>query len=152
MTITVAPLETLKQSIGEERVSEWLEINQERINLFADCTDDHNIIHVDPERAASGPFGGTVAHGFLTLSLLSRLAATVMWLPEGVKDVLNYGLNRVRFIKPVPTGSRIRSVMKLAAVEEREKGKILIVINHTVVIEGSDKPVLTAEWLSLCLT
>ncbi len=152
MALTVLPLAKLKECAGEERTSDWLEITQEMINGFADCTGDHNFIHVDPERAKTGPFGGTVAHGFLTLSLLSRLAATAIWLPEGVKDVLNYGLNRVRFIRPVPSGSRIRSVMKLAGVEEREHGRVLITIHHTLLVEGSDMPALTAEWLSLCLT
>ncbi len=152
MTITVLPVAKLKECIGEERTSDWLEITQERINLFADSTDDHNFIHVDPERAKSGPFGRTVAHGFLTLSLLSHLAATGMWIPEGVKDVINYGFNRVRFIDPVPSGSRIRSSMKLAGVEEKENGRVLITISHTVRVEGSDRAALTAEWLSLCLT
>ncbi len=152
MALTVLPLAKLKDCIGEEKESDWIEITQERINLFADCTDDHNFIHVDPEQAKSGPFGRTVAHGFLTLSLLSRLAATGIWLPEGVKDVLNYGFNRVRFINPVPSGSRIRSVMKLAAVEEKENGRVLVTVNHSVRVEGSDRPALTAEWLSLCLT
>ncbi|HOT45086.1 MAG TPA: MaoC family dehydratase [Spirochaetota bacterium] len=152
MALTVLPLAQLKESIGEERASDWLKITQEMINSFADCTDDHNFIHVDPERARSGPFGRTIAHGFLTLSLVSRLAATGIWLPEGVKEVLNYGLNRVRFIRPVPSGSQIRSVMKLAGVEEKGNGRVLIAIHHRVFVEGSEKPALTAEWLGLCLT
>lgn len=152
MALTVLPPSRLKELIGEEKESGWLEVTQERIDRFADCTDDRNFIHIDPERAKSGPFGGTIAHGFLTLSLLSRLAASGIWLPEGVKDVINYGFNRVRFMNPVPSGSRIRSVMKLAGVEERENGRVLITVSHTVMVEGSDRPALTAEWLGLCLT
>jgi acyl dehydratase len=152
MALTVLPLAKLKEAVGEVRTSDWLEITQEMINSFADCTNDHNFIHVDPERARTGPFGRTIAHGFLTLSLVSRLAATCIWLPEGVKDVLNYGLNRVRFIRPVPSGSRIRSVMKLDGAEEKGNGRVLITIHHTVLVEGSDEPALTAEWLGLCLT
>jgi acyl dehydratase len=149
MTITVLPVSELKKRIGEEKESDWLEITQERINQFADCTEDHQYIHVNPEKAKSGPFGRTVAHGFLTLSLLTRLASTGSWIPEGIKAAINYGFNKVRFISPVPSGSRIRSVMKLTGVEEKENGRVLLTVTHTVNVEGADKPSLIAEWLSM---
>ncbi|TFH41051.1 MAG: MaoC family dehydratase [Chrysiogenales bacterium] len=152
MSMTVLPVEDLKALIGEEKQSDWIEITQERINLFANCTEDHQFIHVDPEKAKSGPFGTTVAHGFLTLSLLTRLSASGIWIPEGVKAVINYGFNKVRFIDPVPSGSKIRSTMKLSNVEEKEGGKVLTTVTHTVFVEGATKPSLVAEWLFMFLT
>jgi acyl dehydratase len=152
MRVTILPVETLIKHIGEERKSDWLEITQERINMFADCTEDHQFIHVDPEKARTGPFGRTIAHGFLTLSLLTRLASAGTWIPEGTKAAINYGFNRIRFINPVPSGSKIQSVMKLAGVEKKEGGKVLVTVTHTVSVEGADKPSLIAEWLSMFLT
>jgi Acyl dehydratase len=149
MTITVLPVAELKKHIGEEKKSDWLEITQERINRFADCTEDHQFIHVNPEMAKTGPFGRTVAHGFLTLSLLTRLSSAGTWIPEGTKAAINYGFNKIRFINPVPSGSKIQSVMKLTNVEEKENGRVLITITHTVSVEGADKPALIAEWLSM---
>jgi acyl dehydratase len=149
MAITVMPLERLKQCIGEEKTTEWIEITQDRIDRFADCTEDRNFIHVDPARAKNGPFGCTVAHGFLILSLLSHLSASGIWIPEGITSAVNYGFDRVRFVKPVPSGSRIRSIMKLAGVDEKEGGKILVAVSHAVFAEGSEKPALIAEWISL---
>ena len=152
MAFTIAPLSKLKELIGEEKKSDWIEISQERINQFADCTEDHQFIHVDPERAKTGPFGRTIAHGFLTLSMLTRLAAAGTWMPEGIKAAINYGFNKVRFIAPVPSGSKIQSVMKLTGVEEKENGRVLITVTHTVNAEGSEKPSLVAEWLMMFLT
>jgi acyl dehydratase len=151
MSMTILPVEELKKCIGDEKKSELIEITQERINQFADCTDDHMFLHVDPERAKSGPFGKTVAHGFLTLSLLTRLSAEGTWIPEGMKAAINYGFNKVRFIKPVPSGSKIKDTMKLVNVEEHENGKVLVTSTHTITVEGSDKPSLIAEWIALFL-
>ncbi len=107
---------------------------------------------MDPEKAKNGPFGRTVAHGFLTLSLLTRLSASGIWIPEGVKAVINYGFDRVRFIDPVPSGSRIRTVMRLAGVEEKDGGRVLVTVTHTVSVEGAAKPSLVADWLFMFLT
>lgn len=152
MEMTMLPVEELKKCIGEEKKSDWLEITQERINLFADCTDDHQFLHVDPEAARKGPFGRTIAHGFLSLSLLTRLSASGTWVPSGTKAAINYGFNKVRFMNPVPSGSKIQDTMKLTGVEEKEKGKVLLTVTHTVRTEGSDRPALVAEWLYLFLT
>ncbi len=152
MAISVMPLARLKECIGNEKTSDWIEITQERINLFADCTDDHNYIHTDLERAKSGPYGCTIAHGFLTLSLLARLAASGIWIPEGIKSAVNYGFDRVRFINPVLSGSRIRSIMKLSDVTEKDNGKILVTVSHTVRAESMDRPALIADWISMFLS
>ncbi len=152
MGFTVLPVEKLKECIGEIKHSEWLEITQERIDQFAGCTDDRNYIHVDREKAKSGPFGTTVAHGFLTLSLLTRLSASGTWIPEGIKAAVNYGFDRVRFMSPVPSGSRIQSTMELTGVEEKERGRILIKVTHTVHAEGSEKPALVADWVTMFMS
>ncbi len=149
MSITVLPLEKLKECIGEEKKSGWLEISQDRINKFADCTDDHQFIHVDEELAKQGPFGQTIAHGFLTLSMLTKLAAEGTWVPEGIKAAVNYGFNKVRFVDPVPSGSKVQDTMQLTNVEEKKKGKILVTITHTINVEGKEKPALVAEWISM---
>jgi acyl dehydratase len=149
MSYTILTVSKLKEAIGDEKKSDWIEISQERINQFADCTDDHQFIHVDPEKAKTGPFGHTIAHGFLTLSMLTRLATDCTWMPEGIKAAINYGFNKVRFISPVYSGSKIQSVMKLTGVEEKEGGKVLVTVTHTVSSEGAEKPSLVAEWLTM---
>lgn len=144
------PLEKLKKMIGQDNgVSDWILIDQAMVNLFADATDDHQWIHVDVEQAKKGPFGGTIAHGFLTLSLTPLFSASGKYLPEGLKMAVNYGLNKVRFIAPVPVGSRIRSRMVISGVEEKEPGRILMTITHTIEIEGQDKPACIAEALAM---
>ena len=124
-------------------------MDQERINEFADATEDRQFIHTDPEAAARTPFGGTIGHGFLTLSMLSRMAAEAMLVPDSIKMAVNYGLDRVRFIAPVRSGRRIRGRFRLDSVEEKAAGQLLM--RHTVIveIEGEEKPALTAEWLGL---
>ena len=130
----------------EVAVSDWLEVSQERINQFAESTEDRQWIHVDPERAArESPFKETIAHGFLTLSLLSELGKRAMSV-GGVRMGLNYGLNRVRFVRPVPAGSRIRGRFTLATVEEI-KGGVQATWNVTVERDGSERPCCVAEWL-----
>jgi acyl dehydratase len=129
------------QSIGQ---SDWVTITQEDVNLFADATGDHQWIHVDPERAANGPFGNTIAHGFMTLALLPRLQHQ-MYTVNGIKLAVNYGLNRVRFPAPVPVGSRVRARSSLIGVEELGNGAVQATIATIVEIEGSAKPACVAE-------
>jgi acyl dehydratase len=129
------------QSIGQ---SDWVTITQQDVNLFADATGDHQWIHVDPERAANGPFGKTIAHGFMTLALLPRLQHQ-MYTVNGIKLAVNYGLNRVRFPAPVPVGSRVRAQSSLIGVEEVGNGAVQATIVTTVEIEGSAKPACVAE-------
>lgn len=124
-------------------------MDQERINEFADATEDRQFIHIDPEAAARTPFGGTIGHGFLTLSMLSRMAAEAMLVPDSIKMAVNYGLDRVRFIAPVRSGKRIRGRFRLDSVDEKAPGQLLLRHTVTVEIEGEEKPALTAEWLGL---
>ena len=145
-----ASLDEIRARAGQEiGVSDWLEIGQDRIDQFADATDDHQFIHVDQALAAQTPFGGTIAHGFLSLSMLSRMAADVMLAPDSVKMGVNYGLDRVRFLAPVKAGKRIRGRFTLDSVDEKAPGQILMRHTVTVEIEGEEKPALTAQWLGL---
>ena len=140
-------LERLQEKVGSEiGVSAWMDITQERVNTFADATDDHQFIHVDPEKAAGTPFGGTIAHGFLTLSLVVPLLARIPLDVGQPKMGINYGLNKVRFPAPVPVGSRVRARYTLDSVAE-VPGGIHMERTVTVEIEGSDKPALVAESL-----
>ena len=143
----IESIAALRDHVGlEVAVSGWFEVTQERINQFAESTEDRQWIHVDPERAArESPFKETIAHGFLTLSLLSELGKRAMSV-GGVRMGLNYGLNRVRFVSPVPAGARIRGRFTLAAVEEI-KGGVQAMWSVTVEREGSEKPSCVAEWL-----
>ena len=146
----VASLDTIRAKVGEEvGVSSWLTIEQDRISAFADATEDRQFIHVDPDGATQTPFGGTIAHGFLTLSLLSSMGAEAMLLPEGMKMAVNYGLDRVRFLEPVRAGRRVRGRFTLDSLDEKAPGQILL--RHTVMveIEGREKPALSAVWLAL---
>ena len=138
----------LSKRVGEEiGVSPWLEVTQERIDLFAKAIDDPQWIHIDPERAKKGPFGTTIAHGFLTLSLLSHLIESTFSFEERRMGI-NYGLNKVRFTAPLPTGSRIRARFVLAKYEPIEGNGVQNTWNVSVEREGGDKPVLVAEWLT----
>lgn len=142
-----ASVDELKAAVGTEvGVGDWLEIGQERIDQFADATEDHQWIHVDPERAAQGPFGSTVAHGFLTLSLIPGLVSGFTSV-DGAKMGVNYGLNKVRFPAPVPSGSRVRARVELAEVDD-VPGGVQIVSRVTVERDGGDKPVCVAESVS----
>jgi len=146
----LASLDDIRTRVGEDiGVSGWFEIGQQRIEEFADATEDRQFIHVDPEAAAQTPFGGTIAHGFLSLSMLSRMAADVMLIPDSTRMAVNYGLDRVRFIAPVRSGKRIRGRFVLDSVEEKAPGQILMRHTVTVEIEGEERPALTAEWLGL---
>ena len=137
---------TLRDRVGEEvAVSNWTTVTQETINQFADATGDHQWIHVDVARAQQSPFKTTIAHGFLTLSMISALLRSAI-NPTGLRMAINYGLNRVRFIAPVPSGSRLRGRFTLANIEETG-GAIQATWNATIEREGGDKPVCVAEWL-----
>ena len=140
-------VDELRAAKGTEiGTSPWLTVTQERIDGFADATDDHQWIHVDAERAASGPFGATIAHGFLSLSLLPKLVQSV-YKVDGVKMGVNYGLNKVRFTSPLPVGSRIRARVELTDVSD-VSGGVQLTLGVTVEVEGSEKPALVAEWLT----
>ena len=146
----LAPLDEIRSRIGQEiGVSSWLTMDQKRIDEFADATEDRQFIHVDPDAAAKTPFGGTIGHGFLSLSMLSRMAAEVMLAPDDLRMALNYGLDRVRFIAPVRSGKRIRGRFRLDSIEEKAPGQLLFRHTVTVEIEGEEKPALLAEWLGL---
>ena len=141
----------LAQHIGEEiGVSSWILLDQNRINEFAHCTGDHQWIHVDAERAArEGPFGGTIAHGFLTLSLLAPTGFEVLLARITPKSVVNYGLDKVRFVAPVRSGKRIRNRIRISSVEEKGAGRFLVMTENTMEIEGETRPALTASALAM---
>ena len=147
---TFTNLEDLRQTVGEELgVGDWVEIDQERVDQFAQATGDHQWIHVDVARAAEGPFGGTIAHGYLTLSLIPWLGESIFAIDTpGAK--LNYGVNKVRFPQPLLVGSRVRSRIVLAAADEVPSGT-QVVLRHTVEIEGAPKPACVAETVVLLL-
>ncbi|MBX9858827.1 MAG: MaoC family dehydratase [Sphingomonas sp.] len=145
--------ETIKAVIGTEvGLSKWITIDQSMIDRFADLTDDHQFIHVDAERAAKTPMGGTIAHGFLTLSMLGGLATVADIGMAGATMGFNYGFNKIRFISPVRSGSRVRARFTLIAMEERSPNQWMATMGVSVEIEGQDKPALTAEWLTLTIT
>ena len=148
MVPTVTP-EQMAERVGTETVSDWVEVTQAKIDLFADATRDHQFIHVDPVRAAETPFGRTIAHGFLTLSLLSGLAGELPDRPRlaGAKMSVNYGMDRLRFLSPVPSGSRIRARFTLTEFTEKRPGQYQQVNAVSVEIEGQDKPALVADWI-----
>lgn len=140
----------LQGLIGQEvGVSKWFEVSQARIDAFADCTEDHQFIHVDPEAAKATPFGGTIAHGFLTLSLASAMSYDAVAPLEGVAMGVNYGFDKLRFLGPVLAGSRVRGRFRLLSAEDKGNGRWLLKHELTVEIEGGDKPALIAEWLGM---
>ena len=140
-------LAELKSKTGEMiGTSDWLLLDQSRINHFADTTEDHQFIHVDPEAARATPFGGTIAHGFLTLSMLSPMMESALEKPA-VQISVNYGFNKVRFLSPVKSGKRIRGQFKLLELEEKRPGQWQQTVEVTVEIDGEDKPALIAEWI-----
>ena len=144
---TFKTIANLAACIGQVvAVSDWTTITQQQVNMFADATDDHQWIHVDPEKAAAGPFGGPIAHGFLTLSLLPKFFESSFQI-VGSRMGVNYGLNKVRFMAPVPVGSRLRASMKLLASEPIDNDGVQMTWEVTVEREGSGKPVCVAESL-----
>ena len=153
LPMPIATLDEIRAKVGHPiGSSDWIEVTQDRIDAFAETTEDRQVIHVDPALAAQTPFGGTIAHGFLSLSLLSRMAADVMQVPDTTRMAVNYGLDRVRFIAPVRAGKRVRGHFTLAAADDKAPGQLLLRHNVTVEIEGEPKPALTAEWLGLIFT
>ncbi|GAA3921568.1 MaoC family dehydratase [Microbacterium invictum] len=147
MSIRVASVTELPSAVGQTAVGEWFEISQERIAGFADVTEDWQWIHLDAERAASGPFGGTIAHGYLTLSLLPRLADGLLEV-DGVAMAVNYGLDKVRFLQPVRAGSRVRASTEVVSAEPGAQGT-RVGLRTTVEIDGSERPALVAETIAL---
>lgn len=145
---------TIESMVGHEiGVSDWFEVTQENVNMFADVTKDHQFIHIDPERAAQTPFGGTIAHGFYTLSMLSHFSENGCGVNlEGATMSVNYGCDKMRFIHPVRVGSRIRGRSVLSGVEQKKPGQFLFASTITVDIEGVDKPALIAQWLTMVMT
>jgi len=148
-----AAYELFKAAIGaDEGTSEWLQVDQDRINQFADVTEDHQFIHVDPEACKElSPWGVPIAHGFLTLSLLVKLSASIPTPPDrldGIVMGINYGFDKVRFINPVKVGSKIRAKSVLSSVDLKDPNTIQYMRTMTVEIEGEDKPALVAEWIS----
>jgi acyl dehydratase len=149
----VASLDQIREKVGSEiGDSPWIEISQASIDTFAEVTGDHQFIHVDPVAAAQTPFGGTIAHGFLTLSLLSQMAASVMVVPDTLKMAVNYGFEKIRFIAPVRSGKRVRGRFTLVSMEEKRLGQWQFLHHVTVEIEDEEKPALTAEWIGLIFT
>ena len=146
----IATLDEITARVGTViGTSDWITIDQARIDTFAEVTEDRQFIHTDPAAAAGTMFGGTVAHGFLTLSLLSRMAADVMLVPPELKMAVNYGFNNVRFLAPVPVGARVRGIFTLANLEEKGPGRLLAHHDVMVDIDITEKPALTADWLGL---
>lgn len=141
-------LSELRAKVGETFVSDWVVMDQARIDAFADVSNDHQYLHVDPERAAETPYGTTIAHGFLTLSMLSSLAYTCHPAVKGVVMSVNYGFDRLRFLGPVPSGARLRAAYTLAQLEERKAGEITFHWDVAMEVEGADKPVLAARWIT----
>ena len=141
-------IEEIKAKVGEDLgTSDWIQIDQDAVNAFAEVTGDDQWIHVDPERAAETPLGGTIVHGFFTLSLIPRFAYDT-YTVEGVSFAMNYGSDKVRFLSPVPTGSRLRMNSVLSSVEEKGGG-VLMKVTCTIEIEGSEKPACIAEMLTI---
>ena len=132
--------------------SDWFEIKQERIDQFAECTDDHQYIHVDPERMKNSPLGGTIAHGFLSLSLISGHGASDWPQLENSVMNLNYGLDKVRFLQPLKANSKVRFLTKIISVREKSPGRVLVKSERTLEIEGEEKPAMEAECLGMAVT
>lgn len=148
MSLINYTLENLETFIGQPLgVSDWVTIDQEQVNKFADCTGDHQWIHVDLEKAQASPLGGTIVHGYLVLSLLPMLTADLRMLPQGVTYALNYGADRIRFTSFVPVGSRLRNHVELLEVTRKPNGGILLKTKNTMEIEGQEKPAMVAETL-----
>ncbi|SEP84756.1 MaoC family dehydratase [Thalassovita taeanensis] len=147
--MTTIPPEASKAMVGQDvGVSKWFTIDQNMIDTFADVTFDHQYIHVDPARAAASPFGGTIAHGFLTLSLLPAMAADAVPAMEGVTMGVNYGFDKLRFISPVRVNSRVRGRFVLAEYKDIRPGEVQTKLEVTVETEGQDKPALAGLWLA----
>ena len=153
MAIKIVPKEDLLNQIGTRfDPSDWITLDQARINSFADCTEDHQFIHIDEEKAAQTPFGGTIAHGFLTLSMLARMTEGNGVAPEGVVMGVNYGFDKIRFLSPVRAGKRIRAHFEVLDIQPKDGNRFLIKQGVSVEIEDEENPALVAEWLNMFVT
>lgn len=152
MAITVVPKEDMLKSIGTKfEPGPWVDMPQERVNNFADCTEDHQFIHIDEEKAAQTPFGGTIAHGFLTLSMLVKMCEENGVVPENIVMGLNYGFDKIRFLAPVRVGKRVRANVEIMDITQKDDNRFLIKQGISVEIEGEETPALVAEWLSMVI-
>ena len=153
MAIEGYSLRTVSDFVGKELgVSNWVQVEQPRIDQFAECTGDHQWIHVDPKRAsAESPYGGTIAHGFLTLSMVATMAMEVGIMPPDARAGLNYGMDKLRFMAPVKAGARVRCRIELVSAEDKGGGNTLIKTRNTLEIEGQNKPALVAEMLTMLI-
>ncbi len=148
--VHIVPVSELESYVGKELgPTDWVEMTQDKINTFADVTQDHQFIHVNEEMAKQTPFGGTIAHGYFSLSMLAYFQGQAGVIPEGVAMAVNYGLNKVRFLQPVRSGKRVRARVKPLSFAEKGGGRILATFEVTVDIEGEDKPALIAESLAM---
>lgn len=152
MNNRIVSIEQLHELVGKDlEPSPWVQLSQQRISDFADVTEDHQFIHVDPEKAKATPFGGTIAHALLTLSMLPSLLEKTLPVVEGMKTSINYGFNKVRFLAPLRSGKRIRAKFGITSFSETAPGRYQMLTNVTVEIEGEDKPALIAEWIFMIL-
>ena len=150
MSVRVVPKEEMVNAAGTKfEPGPWVTLDQERINSFADCTEDHQFIHIDEEAAKQTPFGGTIAHGFLTLSMLVKMCEGNGLMPENVVMGINYGFDKVRFLTPVRAGKRVRAHVEVLDIQQKDDNRFLIKQGVSVEIEGEDNPALVAEWLSM---
>ena len=148
--IKVIKADAIAQYIGyQAEPTHWHSVTQEQINQFADCTLDHQFIHVDPEAAKSGPFGTTIAHGFLSLSMLSHFAETYGVVIDGAHTFINYGFDKIRFLTPVKVDTKIRANATVVSIEEKNPGQFVVKTSIAIEIEGEDKPALVAEWVTM---
>ena len=149
----VIPKDEMVKAIGTKlEPSEWVVLDQERINTFADCTEDHQFIHIDEEKAAQTPFGGTIAHGFLTLSMMAKFTEDSMIAPENMVMGMNYGCDKLRFLAPVRAGKRVRMHSEVLNVDRKDDNRFLVKIGVSMEIEGEETPALVAEWLHMLVT
>lgn len=149
----VLPIDEMVNAAGTKlEPSEWVVLDQARINTFADCTEDHQFIHIDEEKAAQTPFGGTIAHGFLTLSMMAKFTEDSMIAPEGMVMGMNYGCDKLRFLAPVRAGKRVRMHSEVLNVDRKDDNRFLIKIGVSMEIEGEETPALVAEWLHMLVT
>lgn len=147
------PKNEMMNAVGTKlEPSDWIEISQQRINEFADCTEDHQFIHVDEAKAKNTPFGGTIAHGFLTLSLLAGLIEKIGVTPENTVMGMNYGFDKVRFLAPVKSGKRVRMLGEVLNVDQKDENRFLTTFGVSIEIEGEDTPALVAEFLLMSFT
>ena len=150
MAIKIVPKDEMVNAVGTRfEPGEWIVVGQERINTFADCTEDHQFIHLDEEKAAKTPFGGTIAHGFLTLSLLPKMVEGNGVMPENIVMGINYGFDKVRFLTPVRAGKRVRANVRITAVDRKDDNRFLIKQSVSLEIEGEQNPALVADWLTM---